>query len=326
MSKIMILGGGGAFGIHTAFKFIGAGHSVLGVGRSPLRGRHFSLGIERYAVFNYRQCHVVHELDILLDLIAWYEPDVIINFAAQGEGAASWSHSWRFFQTNCVALSRLVEKLENRQWSGCFIHIGSSEVYGSVTAPVNETALTNPSSPYAASKLAFDHYLLSMFKHTRFNGNIVRPSNCYCEGQLLHRVVPKAIICGLTGTELPLHGGGKAMKSYLHVSDLAKAIYDIWLKGSSGEIYNVGPDNPVTVIELVERCADTLGISPGKLYKVTDGRSGEDSLYWLDSSKVKALGWTQQIDLDAGLRRVEQWGRMWLDDLRREPMTYSMRD
>ncbi|MFX9061568.1 NAD-dependent epimerase/dehydratase family protein, partial [Acinetobacter baumannii] len=82
-----------------------------------------------------------------------------------------------------------------------------------------------PTSPYAASKLAFDMYLDSAFRFLRFPMNILRPSNAYCPGQLLHRVIPKAVWCGLHGSRLPLHGGGIAEKSYIHARDLARAIH-----------------------------------------------------------------------------------------------------
>lgn len=82
-----------------------------------------------------------------------------------------------------------------------------------------------PSSPYAASKLAFDYYLLSAFKFLKFSIYIIRPSNACCSGQLLHRIVPRSVVSGLLKQKVPLHGGGKAEKSYIHAKDLAEAIY-----------------------------------------------------------------------------------------------------
>ena len=65
-----------------------------------------------------------------------------------------------------------------------FVHIGTSEMYGSVTKPSKEDDKI-PSSPYASSKVAFDLYLLSISKFLGFPMNIIRPSNAYCSGQLL---------------------------------------------------------------------------------------------------------------------------------------------
>ena len=88
-----------------------------------------------------------------------------------------------------------------RDWLERFIQIGTSEMYGSVEHATKEDEPIKPSSPYAASKVAFDMYLMSVHKFLKFPMNIIRPSNAYCPGQLLHRVIPKAVICGLEGRE-----------------------------------------------------------------------------------------------------------------------------
>src|SRR6201982_99256 len=82
-----------------------------------------------------------------------------------------------------------------------------------------------PTSPYAASKAAFDMHLISIHRFLKFPMNILRPSNSYGPGQELCRGVPKAVLCVLPGRKLPLHGGGRAEKSYIHNRDVARAIY-----------------------------------------------------------------------------------------------------
>src|SRR5437660_2224390 len=213
-----ILGGGGSFGIHAALYLLDHANpkKVIGVGRNPLRSEAFSLNIDKRKCYEYHARHVTHEIDLLLELLDKEKPEIIVNFAAQGEGAVSWKHSWRFFETNSMALARLAEELTKRPWLERFIQIGTSEMYGSVDHPTTEDEPIKPTSPYAASKVAFDMHLISVAKYLSFPMNILRPSNAYCSGQLLHRVVPKAVLCGLVGDSLPLHGGGRAEKSYVH--------------------------------------------------------------------------------------------------------------
>src|SRR6266699_1576670 len=114
--KWCILGGGGSFGINTALYLLRNTdiEKIIGVGRNPLRLGAFSLGIENERRFEYHARHVTYELDLLLEMLDREKPEVIVNFAAQGEGAVSWRHSWRFFETNCVGLSHLVEELQRR--------------------------------------------------------------------------------------------------------------------------------------------------------------------------------------------------------------------
>src|ERR1051325_7487971 len=119
--------------------------------------------------------------------------------------------------------------------------MGPSDLYGSVATASNEVTPIKPTSPYAASKAAFDLYLISVANVLKFRMNIIRPSNAYCPGQRLHRVIPRAVVCGLTGQKLPLQGGGRAEKSYIHARDLGRAIHLVAEKAPLGTIYNAGP-------------------------------------------------------------------------------------
>ncbi|MEQ9111067.1 MAG: GDP-mannose 4,6-dehydratase [Rhodospirillaceae bacterium] len=323
-----ILGGGGSFGIHAALYLLDHANpkKVIGIGRNPLRPEPFSLNIDQREGYEYHARHVTYELDLLLELLDKEKPEVIINFAAQGEGAVSWKHSWRFFETNSMALARLSEELMKRDWLERFIQIGTSEMYGSVDYAAKEDEPIKPSSPYAASKVAFDMYLISIHKFMQFPMNIIRPSNCYCPAQLLHRVIPKAIWCGLTGNKLPLHGGGKAEKSYMHARDLGRAIHMVAENAPLGKTYNAGPLEPTSIKEVVERTAAALEMPFEELCEMSEDRLGQDSRYWLDSSAIKAdVGWEAEIGWDQGLEEMVQWGRKYLDDIRDWPTDYVLR-
>jgi dTDP-glucose 4,6-dehydratase len=326
--RYAILGGGGSFGIHTAFYLLDHADPelVLGIGRNPLRPEPFSLKIEGRARYEYHAYHVTHELDLLLELLDRTKPQVIINYAAQGEGAVSWKHSWRFFETNAMALARLVEEVMKREYLERFIQIGTSEMYGSVSHPAKEDEPIKPSSPYAASKVAFDMYLESVHRFLKFPMNIIRPSNAYCPGQLLHRVIPKAVVCGLKGVKLPLHGGGRAEKSYIHARDLGRAIHLVAEKAPLGTIYNAGPPQPTSIRRVVELTAQALGVPFEQLCEVTGDRLGQDSRYWLDSSAIKRdVGWEPKIDWAEGLNEMVEWGRTYFAMLKDWPTDYTLR-
>jgi len=328
MKTYAILGAGGSFGIHTAFYLLkhAEPRKVIGIGRNPLRPEPFSLNIDKEKGFSYHALHITYELDALLELLDRERPQIIVNYAAQGEGAVSWKHSWRFFETNAMGLSRLSEALMARDYLERFIQIGTSELYGSVDFAAKEDTPLQPSSPYSASKAAFDLYLISVHKVLRFPMNIIRPSNAYCPGQLLHRVIPKAIVCGLTGRTLPLHGGGRAEKSYIHARDLARAIHLVAEKAPPGAVYNAGPAEPTAIRRVVELTAEALGIPFDRLCEVTGDRLGQDARYWLDSSAIKRdVGWEPQIGWQEGLAEMVAWGRKYLDRLRDWPMDYVLR-
>lgn len=327
--RYAVLGGGGSFGIHTSKYLLEQSDAerVIGVGRNPARPEPFTLNVgKRDKRYSYHAYHVTHEMDLLLELLDKEKPQVIVNYAAQGEGAVSWKHSWRFFETNSMALARLAEELMKRSYLERFIQIGTSEMYGSVEYATKEDEPIKPTSPYAASKVAFDMYLMSVHKFLKFPMNIIRPSNAYCPGQLLHRVIPKAVVCGLTGRKLPLQGGGRAEKSYIHARDLARAIHMVAEKAPLGTIYNVGPLKPTSIRTLVEIIAKVMGLPFEQLCQVTEDRLGQDSRYWLDSSAIKHdLGWEPKISLEEGIKDMVEWGKTYLDQLRDWPMDYTLR-
>lgn len=323
-----ILGGGGSFGIQAAFYLLDHAQpkKVIGIGRNALRPGPFSLGIDKREGYEYHARHVTHELDLLLELLDKEKPEVIVNFAAQGEGAVSWKHSWRFFETNSMALARLSEELMKRDWLERFIQIGTSEMYGSVDHAAKEDEPIKPSSPYAASKVAFDMYLLSVHRFLKFPMNIIRPSNAYCPGQLLHRVIPKVIWCGLTGNKLPLHGGGRAEKSYIHARDLGEAIHLVAEKAPLGTVYNAGPAQPTSIREVVERTAKAMDIPFEDIVEMSPDRLGQDSRYWLDSSAIKRdVGWEARTGWDEGLADMVAWGRKYEAEIRDWPTDYVLR-
>lgn len=329
MKKYVILGGNGVFGVHCALWLLenASPDKVICVGRNPEKPEPFTLNVGKGDPrYEYHQMHVGFESDRLMDMLDEERPDIIINYAAQGEGAVSWKQSWRYFDTNATALARITEALMTRRYLERWIQIGTSELYGSVDRPAREDDPIRPSSPYAASKAAADMHLMSIAQVLNFPMNIVRPSNAYAPGQLLHRVLPKAVVFGLTGRKIPLHGGGEAQKSFIHARDLARAIWLVAEKAPYGRVYNVGPKDPISIHHLLEKTAKALGKPLEELVEISPARLGEDEIYWLDSARVKEeLGWEPEISIEEGIADMVDWGRKYLDQLADWPSDYVLR-
>jgi dTDP-glucose 4,6-dehydratase len=308
--KIALLGGSNVYAMNLARMALSQGHQVLGIGRSPLKGPAFTLGLERMA-YEYHVYAVGPDTEFIVSLLAEYKPDLIVNYSAQGEGQASFDvRMWKYFyRTNTQFLVELTEQLHAKKIGGRFIQVGTSELYGSVESPSTESAALRPTSPYAISKLAFDLHLVSIAKSGNFPAVIIRPSNAFCPGQQLHRIIPKAIIYALTNRRVPLQGGGRARKSYLFADDLSRAILLLADKGAVGEVYNCGPEEPVSIRRVLDMVAQCLALGPGELYEEAPDRVGQDGCYWLDSSKLRALGWQPHTPLLGGIAYMVEWIR-----------------
>jgi dTDP-glucose 4,6-dehydratase len=320
---IAILGGGGCFSLNFARLCEAKGIEHFGIGRSGPKVAPFWLAPKDYRFY---KLHLVDRLGATMEVLDGHKPNVIVNYCAQGEGAASFGdNAPDFFRTNAWGLSKLVVELSKRDYLQRFIHIGTSEIYGSVERPAKEDEDGKGTSPYAISKQAFDDLLKSFHRISGFPMNIIRPSNCYTEGQQLYRVIPKTIVSALSGKKLPLHGGGKAQKSYLHSTDLSKAILSVIEKGKVGKVYNCGPSGPISIRALVSYIAEACGVSWDELVEEVEDRPGQDSRYWLDSTELsKDTFWTPTIGLSKGIEGMVDWVKKFPEMLTM-PTTYEHR-
>ena len=317
-----LTGGGSPYAVNLACLLRSQGHEVMGISRSPLK-EPFNLA----PGYEFHVHTIGPETDAIIDLLKAEKPDFIVNYAAQGEGAVSFNlENWKYFyRTNVEYLVNFTERLHGAPWLQKFIQIGSSEPYGSVDKPVDETAPDNPTSPYGVSKMAADKHILSISRACGFPGLVLRSSNSYCRGQQLHRIIPKTFIHGRKGKRIPLHGGGRARKSYLHADDLSRAVILLAEKGKIGEVYNCGPIDPISIRDLLVSCADTLGMGFEELVDEAPDRTGQDGCYWLNSQKLRSLGWSDLVSLEAGLYSTLGWVKAYWDEIKSMPTEYELR-
>ena len=326
--RYLILGGAGVFAVHLAKHLLEKNNTekVICVGRNKPKSKAFEIDYKnedkRYV---FEQCHIVYEQDILHELFEKYQPDFVINFAALAY-ATSWHKSFRYYDTNIVAVTKMCEYLSNKKYLKKFLQIGSSEIFGGNNFPVKEDQLPDPTSPYAVSKYAADLHLQTLFNAQKFPMNIIRPSNCYGSRQYMYRIIPKALYCGIKNIKFPLSGDGQVKKSFLHAKDLAEAIYLILNKAPDGEIYNAGTDLPVSMKEIIQEVCKYLSVDYNTLVENAPARLHEDSVYWLDSSKIKKeLGWKPQISLKEGVEETGIWLKEYIDELSKADFSFILR-
>lgn len=298
---------------------------VVGVSRSPERGLLSLRYKERADLSRYRyvQADMNGDMDRLLALLDAEQPEAIVNFAAQSEVAPSWERPEHWFQTNTVALARLVNHLRGKTYLKRYLHVSSPEAYGTCEGNVAENQPFNPSTPYAASKAAADMLLSVYHKQYGFPLLTVRATNVYGARQQLFKIIPRTAIYVKQGKTVELHGGGAAVKSYIHVRDVSRGELAILMKGRLGEVYHLSPDAGVAVKDVVRKVCELSGKDFAAATKAVSERPGQDKAYLLDSSKARVeLGWAPTVGLDAGLREVVAWVDARWTDIGREPLEY----
>lgn len=329
MKKVLVIGSNSFSGSDFIDLLLEkGGYEVVGVSRSKENSDLFLpyLG-KKSPYFRFEQIDLNKDLNKLSSLLNVFKPDYIVNFAAQSEVAPSWENPHHWFQTNAVALTQLANMLKNLPYLKKYVHISSPEVYGTCTGNILEDAPLNPSTPYAASKAAGDLSLFAFAKNFPFPLVMVRSTNVYGAHQQLFKIIPRSAIYLKMGKTIELHGGGVAVKSYIHIRDISEGELAIMERGRIGEIYHLSPDQGVSVRSVVETICAKMKVPFAKATKEVAERLGQDKAYTIDSSKArKELGWKPKISLNEGIAQTVLWVEKSFDKIASQPLAYTHKE
>ena len=247
-----------------------------------------------------------------------FEFDGVIHLAAESHVDQSIKKPFDFAKTNVMGTLTLLESTL-RAWEGnyenkLFYHVSTDEVYGSLGEKDKflETTSYDPRSPYSASKAASDHFVRAYF-HTY--GLPVILSNCsnnYGPDQYPEKLIPLIIQNIVEEKPLPVYGNGKNIRDWIYVEDHVEAIDLIFNNGKVGATYNIGGNNEIRNIEIVNQLIAIVdsqlsrpkGYSQKYITYVKD-RLGHDYRYAIDSTKIeKELGWTPKTPFQEGLKKT----------------------
>ncbi len=273
--------------------------------------------------FQFFQTDLNRDLNSLMAVLDDFKPRYIVNFAAQAMVAESWANPDHWMMTNVVSSVRLHEALRKRDYFEKYVHVTTPEVYGSCSGNITEAAPFAPSTPYAVSRAAGDMSLMTYFKNYGFPVVMTRAANVYGAHQQLYRIIPRTILSAELGKKLQLHGGGHSVRSFIHIGDVCEATLEIARRAPVGEAYHLSTPLQISIRTLVERILQKMGVRFEDAVEVVGERPGKDAAYLLDSTKVRnALGWSDQITLDAGLAEVISWVKDNLQEIQRQPLDY----
>jgi dTDP-glucose 4,6-dehydratase len=299
-------------------------NEVIGVSRSPEKSALFLPYKNRGQVnFNFYQYDLNRHLMEILGLIDSFKPDYIVNFAAQSEVGPSWTNPVQWFQTNAVSITGLANGLKNCKFLKRYVHISSPEVYGTCVGTVLESTPINPSTPYAASKAAGDLSLFTFVKNFNFPLVMIRSTNVYGAHQQLFKIIPRAVIYIKIGKTIELHGGGQAIKSYIHIRDISQGELLAAKQGRTGEIYHLSPEKGIAVRDVIKIICNKMCVDFAEVTRTVEERLGQDAAYIIDSSKArKELGWKSRISFEDGIGGVIDWINDNWENVKKEPLEY----
>ena len=237
------------------------------------------------------------------------QSEIVVHFAAETHVDRSILEAGEFIRTDVEGTFVLLEAARRAPTLRRFVQISTDEVYGSVPSGASkESDELKPRNPYAASKAGADRLAYSYWCTYDVPVVITRASNNYGPYQFPEKVIPLFVTNAVDDIPLPLYGDGRNVRDWLHVEDHCRAIDLLIERGGNGEVYNIGGGNEVMNVDLTRRILDALD-KPQSLIKPVPDRPGHDRRYCLDTTKLRAVGWTPQIDFEDGLRRTIDWYR-----------------
>jgi dTDP-glucose 4,6-dehydratase len=267
----------------------------------------------------------IRDAAALRKLFEKYQPDAVMNLAAESHVDRSIDGPGEFVQTNIVGTFALLQE-SLRHWRSQsaekrakfrFLHISTDEVFGSLgdEGLFTETTAYAPNSPYSASKAASDHLVRAWRETYELPALVTNCSNNYGPYHFPEKLIPHIIIKGLAGEPLPVYGDGQNIRDWLYVEDHARALTLVLERGVVGETYNVGGRNERTNLHVVESICDLLdAILPGaagsrrNLISFVTDRPGHDRRYAIDASKLeRELGWKAEEHFESGIEKTVRW-------------------
>ena len=240
------------------------------------------------------------------DLLSTYTINTVVHFAAQTHVDNSYNGFFDFVKDNILATHILLESCKKNKNVSKILMMSTDEVYGpSLETQLYETSSFNPTNPYAASKASAE-MIINAFKCS-FSMPIIimRCNNVYGPNQYHDKVIPRFIKQILNNEDITIHGNGSKTRDFIYVLDVCKAIECILEKGIIGEIYNISIDNPHTINNL----AILLSIKLQKELKIINiiDRPFNDDRYYINSDKLRLLGWEPETSWDVGLHKTIEW-------------------
>jgi dTDP-glucose 4,6-dehydratase len=323
--KILVTGGAGFIGSAVVRLAISCGHMIINVDALTYAACLENIAsVSQNPLYKFEKVDI-RDLDDLDRIFLKYEPDLVMHLAAESHVDRSIDAPVDFIETNITGTFNMLEAAR-KYWDAKgkpntfrFHHISTDEVFGSLpsnkTIQFTENTAYDPRSPYAASKASADHLVRAWHETYGLPVVITNCSNNYGPFHFPEKLIPVVILNALADKPLPIYGDGENVRDWLFVEDHANALLLVLEKGQVGRSYNIGGENELSNLELVNKICEILdrmrprsgGRYADLITFVTD-RPGHDERYAIDPSRMqRELGWRPSVTIDEGLEFTVRW-------------------
>lgn len=313
MLNIVVTGGAGFIGSHLIDRLLAEGHAVTNIDNfDPF----YDESIKRENIKGHLKydTYTLHEVDIrdkeALDKAIPDETVVIVHLAAKAGVRPSIADPIAYQEVNVAGTQNMLEVAREKDIEQ-FIFASSSSVYGkNPNVPWKEDdVVLQPISPYASTKVSGEllGHVYSHLYDIRFLA--LRYFTVYGPRQRPDLAIHKFLRLMSDGKEITLYGDGSTRRDYTYIDDIVDGILAaIDYKDSMYEIINLGNNQTVELLELVEAIEKASGITAKKTFGPE--QPGDVKQTWADVSKAgKLLDYKADYSIDKGLTIIAKWYR-----------------
>jgi len=317
---VFVTGATGFVGSHVAKKLVEQAARVICLQRDAVKSNSLDLLDLRRNVTVVNG--TIEDYALMERIIAEYEIEAVFHLAAQAIVGAANRSPLSTFEANIRGTYFLLEACRRSETVKRVAVASSDKAYGEHDdLPYEEDYPLLGLFPYDASKACTD-ILARSFAHTYgLPVTVSRFANIYGPGDMnLSRIVPGTILSVLRNEAPIIRSDGTPVREFVHVDDVARGYLLLAekIEDTAREAFNFGADNPVQMLDLVNRIIRLAGkdglIKPHVMLDHKIER--EIDAQYLSASKAEArLGWRVEIGLDEGLHQTIEWYRTNLETL-----------
>lgn len=258
--------------------------------------------------------------DLMSQLIS--RANIIVHFAAESHVARSIFDNKIFYVTDVLGTQAVSNAVVRSKSVERFIHISTSEVYGTaISNPMTEDHPLNPLSPYASAKAGADRLVYSYIASYNIPATILRPFNQFGPRQHLEKVIPRFITSAILDEPLTVHGDGSAIRDWLYVEDTCKRIDKVIhapIDKIQGEVFNLGSGFDLDVLSIAQKVLEICK-KPNDMVSFIGDRPGQVHHHISSTEKAKrVLGVEEARSFEQGLEQTIAWyqnNRAWWEKL-----------
>ena len=192
----------------------------------------------------------------ILNILEKHHIDLIVHFAAQTHVTTSFTNTKDFIMDNIIGSYELMETVRKYKKLKLFMNISTDEVYGEsslLTEDKNtEETKLNPTNPYSATKASVEMLIGSYYYSYNIPYVTVRCNNVFGPNQYEEKVIPRFIKLLKEGKKITVEGNGMNKRNFIHTEDVNTGLVTILKNIKIGEIYNIGGEKELTILELAK--------------------------------------------------------------------------